>query len=35
MMVLECYDCGFVEEFEFGEDIPVHDLDLSNVELDD
>lgn len=26
-IVLECYDCGLVAEFEIGEDVPLHDLD--------
>lgn len=30
-MVVECYDCGEVEEFEFGEDVPVHELDLEEA----
>lgn len=30
-MVLECYDCGYVEEFELGSDVPVHDLDVESI----
>lgn len=31
-IVLECYDCGNVEEFELGNDIPVHELDSEAIE---
>ncbi|WP_436346919.1 hypothetical protein [Natronorubrum sp. FCH18a] len=26
-IVLECYDCGLVAEFEMGDDVPFQDLD--------
>ncbi|MDS0476863.1 hypothetical protein [Natrinema sp. 1APR25-10V2] len=31
-IVLECYDCGAIREFEIGEDVPVHDLNPPEIE---
>lgn len=31
-IILECYDCGNVEEFELGADVPVHDLDEDAID---
>lgn len=33
-IVLECYECGTVEEFELGKDVPVHELDTDGIETE-
>lgn len=34
-IVLECYDCGLITEFEIGADVPFHDLDQEELASED
>ena len=31
-IVLECYSCGHVEEFEVGKEVPVQELDFDSLQ---